>query len=158
MFVIKTNQGKLGTIYENRPYIIGFSCPRTALHVSKVARLPPLVYLSRSDKVDVTWDVKADLAFMGIQDATFSQLTIDVEAQCTIEKGPRSKNMPFNMQPEIEEMDQGDFMFLSFEKNLGLIMPQTVTLETSDKIMFLSQVIDPPFDIDLFKKNLINGP
>lgn len=168
MYVLKNKQGSnIGCISNDKPYIIGFSCPKMARKTIEVIQKPPVVRLDRANMFDVTGDVRSGLELLGVEDLTFTSITLDTEALLSFDKvagptsrlntkteGKRETEIDIDIGIEIERMDQGEFFFLTFEKNLGLIMPYEPLYEDDQTLVYKSNVIDPAIDTETFKKSL----
>lgn len=149
-------RGPLGCIKDGKPYIAGFNSISMVAKVSRELKKPPIVHLDRSMVIDITEEVKNGLGSIGFKDnfMSFASITIDTEALFTIEraKGLEKENLDDDII--IDPIDPGDFMFMTFEKNVGLIMPYEQYLENDDYLVYKSNVIDPSNDPEQFKKGL----
>lgn len=152
MYTIKTKSGILGCVNDSKTYVVGFNNLKTVSRVAKVLKSPPKITLTRQNIVDVTEDVVNGLNEIGVKhDFEFTSISLDTEAILTVEK---SETIPSKLDVEVDLMDAGDFMFMSFSSNIGLIMPYKTHYEDSSQILFKSSVIDPCNDINTFKKFL----
>lgn len=158
MYVLKNKYGSnIGCYSHNKSYIIGFNCPKMAKKTIDVIQRPPVMRIDRANMYDVTEDVKSGLELLGVHDLTFTSITLDTEALLSIDKAPKQKRVAVNSQEidiNIECMKQEEFFFLTFEKNLGLVMPYEELYEDDDTIVFKSNIIDPALDTETFKKSL----
>lgn len=147
MYTLKTKHGLIGY----KSYVIGFENPNLVRKVSRILQDPPNIRMERAMKLDITKDVQIELAMLGVKGASFSSITIDVDALVYI---PKNTDVYKNIDYDIESMDKADFLFMGFEKNLGLIMPYLTHAENDEEIVFKANIIDPSFDYDNFKKGL----
>lgn len=153
MYTIKTRAGSLGCIHDGKSYVVGFNNIGMVSKASRVMKTNPVVKLNKVMTYDVTDDVKNGLKALGFDEPSFTSITIDTEALLTIEKDITRAHV-MHKGIEISLYDAADFLYLTFEKHLGLIMPYEEYFETEDKLVYKSSVIDPSLDIDIFRKNL----
>lgn len=155
MYIIRTSKGPLGCVKDGKTYITGFNNIAMVSRTSQQIKVPPVVNLDRSLVMDITDDLKEGLNSYGFkdEDMTFTSITIDTEALLTIEKekDPALRN---GDNVVIDTLDPGDFMYLAFEKNLGLIMPYATYLDNDEYLVYQSNVVDPSNDPELFRKSL----
>jgi hypothetical protein len=155
MFTIKTRNGSLlGCVTESKPYVIGFTNLKTVSKVSHILRIPPNITLKRKHIIDVTEEVKDGLVSMGIEEFAFNNINIDVEALLSIEKASIFDCPEDFGTTQISLMDECDFLFMSFQHNIGLIIPFEELDENETQITFKASVIDPNGDSDIFKQFL----
>lgn len=153
MFYTLKSKGALhGCVHEGKPYVIAYNNFRLAHRIGRIMKSPPDITLHRDTVIDVTREVNNLLMDIGFKESDFQEITLDISAQLHIQKAPKNEITDVNY--DLEVMDQSDFFFLNFGKNLGLIMPQEKIEETDDKVVFLSSVVDPAINIDQFRKSL----
>ena len=153
MFTIKTkNGGLLGCMNDSKPYVVGFSNLQTVSKVTNILTMPPKLTLTRKHTIDVTDGVKDGLTEMGINEFAFNTINIDVEAELSIEKNVMSH--PINLDIQIDLMEHSDFIFMSFQNNVGLIIPYEEMSEDDHSLVFKANVIDPSGDTEIFKQML----
>lgn len=135
-------------------FVIGFRDVRMARKIQY--NLAPNVepFLLRSHIEDITDEVNCSLRQM--QANTISgKVVIDVKAQLHIQKlddtlPPQLNDGMFHL----ETLDYSDFMMFPFEKNLGIIMPYEVLVETEHHFTLLSNVIENSDSSETFRKSL----
>lgn len=149
--VLRQKSGFLGYSKEARSYIIGFDSKKYAKAVCKTVSKSPLILLSRHDVDDISDQVNIGAKAFGVDSMDVTDLTIDTEAQLTITKSQERLLEEFY---KLEDMDAGDFLCMPFERDLGVIMPYKLINETVNEYVFLSQVIDPCGQPDMFRKHL----
>jgi hypothetical protein len=54
----------------------------------------------------------------------------------------------------VEEVDLQTFFSIPLYYNLGLVMPFEKVDETEDEFVFMSYVVDPVFDVSMFRHSL----
>lgn len=109
MYTLKTKHGLIGY----KSYVIGFENPNLVRKVSRILQDPPNIRMERAMKLDITKDVQIELAMLGVKGASFSSITIDVDALVYI---PKNTDVYKNIDYDIESMDKADFLFMGFEK------------------------------------------
>jgi hypothetical protein len=155
MYTIKIkNGGLLGCVSMNdsKPYVVGFSNLQTVAKVTNILTIPPRLTLKRKHTIDVTDGVKGGLLDMGISEFAFNKINIDVEAELSIEKSIKSH--PINLEIQINLMEDSDFIFMSFQNNVGLIIPYEEMSEDAKFLKFKANVIEPSGDTEIFKQML----
>lgn len=148
--LLRQKTGYLGFSKGNKSYLIGFEVPRHATLVSKTICKSPLVLLQRHEVDDISYQVNQGVRAFGIDDIKMDDLTIDTSAHLSISK---SREEPYESY-SLEEMDAGDFLCLPFEKDLGVIMPYQLLEDSPNQYVFVSQIIDPCGQADIFRKHL----
>lgn len=153
MYTLKTRSGMLGCVSDSKTYVVGFNNLKMASRVSSILKTPPKLTLTRKHTIDVTDDIKSGLEELGLElDFELTSVNLDTEAVLTIEKSENPDNQ--HNQVEVDLMDAGDFMFMSFGNNVGLIMPFKMHYEDSNQLLFKSSVVEPCNDVKTFKKFL----
>lgn len=154
MHTIKTKHGLLGCVHDTKPYVVGFNSARTAHRIARVIATPPTLRLERNRKLDVTEEVKRELMDLGLGGATFTSITIDVDSLLYV---PKNTDPEMAFEGHVCEMDTADFYYLSFENNVGLVMPYETQSEDDEHWVLRANVVDPSGDIDKFRAGLMQG-
>lgn len=154
MYIIRTPKGPLGCTHKGKPYIAGFNGMGMVVHVSRGLKIPPVTRLERLYEYDITEEVRDSLQGLGFrgQDLTFEKITIDTRALFTIERDVGLGMTPTDV--EVDPIDPADFLYMTFEKNVGLIMPYEICVETPTGTTLRSNVVDPSYDLGAFRKGL----
>lgn len=152
MYVIKTKYGNIGCVYNNKPYVIGFEKRYHATKVRKILTNPPIISLERNNLLDVTNEIRQGLLEYGIDKLKIPQVTIDTNAELFI--GKAGKDNALYDECELELMENFDFMMLSFNKNIGIIMPYEESNENEHVMVYTANVVDPSINIDDFRNTL----
>lgn len=152
MYTIKSTKGLLGCTHNHKSYVIGFGSMKTARRVARISQFPPEVKLKRTQTIDVTAEIKDELAKLGMGNVNFTSITLDIDSLVEIVK---NTDIIDDYAYTVQHMEQEDFLMMSFEKNIGLIMPYEHHIEDDSIIVFKANVVDPSQDTEHFKRSLM---
>jgi hypothetical protein len=144
----------------DKPYVVGF--PRYDMARRICTKLPPepAMRLVRKSPNNFTSEFNSTLSDIGLEDLAVDKLTVDYTAHLIVQK----MTGQFGLQDELLEMLGGfvvadipssEFLLYPFEKAIGIIMPVECIKETRNEIVFQAMVIDPCFNVYLFKSGLV---
>lgn len=135
----------------SKKMLIGFSNPSIARRVCKDLPLEPTIKLYRKTAENISLDVQRSLMQINVPIRNVSDnITVDVEAELEIRK---AKVEEWQVSAEIYHVnmiDSLDFMMYPFSKNIGIVLPYALDLETDDKYVFLCNVVEPSNDVNAF--------
>lgn len=154
MYTLRSSKGLLGCRHDHKSYVVGFNNILTARRMARVSQFPPDVKLKRSQIIDVTSEVKDELSKLGMGNINFTSITLDVDSLVEITKNTDVRD---EYAYSVQHIEQEDFLMMSFENNIGLIMPYDVHLEDDVYIGFKANVVDPSHDTERFRRSLMGG-
>lgn len=152
MYIIRTPSGPLGCTHKGRSYIAGFNGVGMVMHISRGIKTPPVTHLQRVSEYDITEEVRSSMKNLGFEELTFEKITIDTGALFTIEREMGLVTTPSDV--EVDPIDPADFLYMAFEKNVGLIMPYDICMETAFGTTLRSNIVDPSNDFEAFRRGL----
>lgn len=174
--LIKKNNVSLSVAHNNKNYLIGAANYQVA-HIikSNLENNNSKLYLYRPNVHDITKDVHFGLSAMNMNHIKVNKITIGTNVELSIYKDhtlyPRStidgyhsydnkydSNSESDTDKEnlfsIEKIHAQDFLMYPIEKNIGILIPYEYVRENSEVITFMSNIVDPSDDPELFKKTL----
>jgi hypothetical protein len=143
----------------NKPYVIGFPQYDMARYLCTKLPPEPVMQLVRKTPYNFTSEFNSTLSDIGMEQLAVDELTVDYTANLIVKK----MKGKFGLEEELLEMFGGfvltniqssDFLLYPFEKSIGIIMPVECIKETHNEIVFQAMVIDPCFNVYLFKRGL----
>ena len=137
VFTLKRNSSYYGVNIGNKSYAIGFSKIAHARRVQYVYDPQKPINMVRRSPIDIVG-----------KDTLLQKITIDVNAQLDIPKLIERDSVIDTIDEEtyMHEEYMSEFLLFPFQNNVGIILPYDVDIETHDRIVFKSQVIEPCLD------------
>lgn len=150
--ILRSQSTYLGYVDKRKSYVIGFKQEKHALHVRDRAQRVPKLHLHRREFLDVTKDIKWGLENMGVEGIDVANVVIDTQAILHVcyNKDEDGQPSPFEVYP----IEERDLIAFPFDKNVGVIIPETVIMADENEIVFASQVIEPMNSITQFRSLL----
>jgi hypothetical protein len=157
--VVKNAKGNLLSVHHVHQYIIGFE--KNAFRRRVLLDLPskPVLELQRHYFEDINLEVKQGLMSLNIPITDIpNEIIIDTAALLTIPKVQPferfGEEKEYDVTYSVFTMDMVEFLSLPFEKNVGIVMPHDMLEDSETQYIFRSYVIEPPNDVNNFRKSL----
>lgn len=140
----------------NKPYVIGFPKHHMAQRACTWLPTEPLIKLQRGAHDNMTTEFNETLVEIGLGKFVVDNLMVDCGALLVVPK--RSKGDIDDVEAinnyKVFNIPSEEFTLYPFERSIGIIVPQETVRETKKTITYLSMVIDPCFNANLFAKHL----
>jgi hypothetical protein len=151
--VVVHNNNLLGFSHRAKNYVLGMPERRHAKLLQKYISRYSIdnTLLLRHYVDDVTDIINNGLRNVGRGDIKVDDVTIDVCATIVIPKTEKDKILSTDLQSVLF----ADFLMYPFSKQIGIALPYEVMEDSETKLVFQAQVVDPAFDVELFRKNLL---
>jgi len=162
--VVKNANGNLLSVHHVHQYVIGFE--KSALSKKVIYNLPskPVLELRRHYFEDINLEVKRGLMSMNIPITDIpNEIIIDTAALLTIPKvhpferfgeHDATHDATYDATYDVYTMDMVEFLLMPLEKNVGVVMPHQMLEDSETQYIFRSYVIEPPNDVNNFRKSL----
>ncbi len=143
MYTIKQGNKTFGLMHGEQFYIIGFSNNKMARKVQYNLHPQPYIHLKKNKQIEL--------------DIMKKKVMIDPVSDLRIQKYQGDPNDPMNDgNYHISVYYDSEFLVYPYKKMVGIILPYDLIEETDKEFHFLSTVIDPFFDADLYKMSIDN--
>lgn len=143
MYAIKQGNKTFGLMHGEQFYIIGFSCTKTARKVQYSLHPNPYIHLQKNNQIEL--------------DIMKKKIMIYPVGNLRIQKYVGSSENPLNDgNYHMSVYYDSEFLMYPYKKMVGLILPYELIDETDTEFHFLTTVIDPFFDADLYKMSTDN--
>lgn len=152
IYTLKNSQGLLGVRTIGNPiYIVGFHSRLHAYIVrDHLCSKTALTLLHNRPSEDVTRDVEMGLLKMGVLKEV-SNIHINLGSELVIPKKPQHDTSPVF---DVFQMEYGKFLLKPFQQRIGVIEALSLSSESASGYAFLSNVIYPVEDTEMFRANL----
>jgi hypothetical protein len=152
IYTLKNAKGLLGVRTESAPpYIVGFHSRLHAYLVrDHMCSSKQLSLLHTDIKEDVAQEVEMGLLKMGVL-KEMSSIHINLASELTV---PKKATGATSLLLDVLPMDYGEFILNPFERRIGVIEALSLASDTPSKYVFISNVIHPVDDADLFRATL----
>jgi len=151
VYALKHASGFVGLQHLDRSYVVGFRSRLYAYRVRDTVHPDMRIKLQKHSPEDVGSEVNFGLKHLGVGINIDERITIDTRAELFVPmKTPHasSKNSPVI---DVVAMEESDFMTMPFSKRIGVVCAHALLEEDDDHAVFLSDVIDPLSQYDMFR-------
>lgn len=145
VYSIGAGNKTVGLLESRHQYVVGFTKPSVARYVMHAMAPEPQLVVLRRHRIDISSNLSSVL---GVQN--MNPVTIDATATLLVPKGPQGHESVYYMKTE----NMTRFLLHPFERNLGVIVPHTISYETDDNIELDAYVIDPASALLHFRQSL----
>lgn len=143
MYAIKQGNKTFGLMHGEQFYVIGFACNKIARRVQYNLHPTPYIHLQKNKQIEL--------------DIMKKKIMIDPVSTLKIQKYQGSSDDPLNDgNYHMSVYYDSEFLLYPYKNMVGLILPYELIQETDTEFEFLSTVIDPFFDADLYKMSIDN--
>ena len=143
MYTIKNNNKVLCARYNDTQFAIGFKNIALARHTQyNLCHMDPITYIGNNQKQSM---ITIELNDTKIPFHTYVDLYVQKATICT-----DIVQSPFHL----DIIDHDEFLCYPIDKMLGIVIPEEVVEECDSLIVFKSQMVEPCFIPEYYKKIL----
>lgn len=153
--VLMNDNKMLSFNHRAKHYVIGLQQRKHADMLKRIINKQNVdnIMLLRHCIDDVSDEINKGLAVLGMDEMSVNDVTVDVDATLIVPK--KKLTSVYDVMPtSVDEILFEDFLMFPFNRHIGVALPYEILEDDEKQLVFLTQVIDPTQDTELFRRSL----